>query len=53
MISYDTWENKSPEATNLLRRVQEEVHSVVPGAEIILYGSRDRGDQPEFLTGTF
>jgi len=29
---------------SMLKRVQEEVHSVLPGAEIILYGSRARGD---------
>lgn len=28
---------------SVLKRVQEEVHSVLPGAEIILYGSRARG----------
>ncbi len=44
MISYDNWEKKSFETTNLLRRVQEEVYSVAPDAEIILYGSRARGD---------
>jgi len=27
----------------VLKRVQEEVYSVLPGAEIILYGSRARG----------
>lgn len=28
---------------SVLKRVQEEVYSVLPGAEIILYGSRARG----------
>ena len=33
-----------PQATSLLKHVQKTIHSVVPGAEIILYGSRARGD---------
>lgn len=31
-------------STELRRRIREAVHSVEPGAEIILYGSRARGD---------
>lgn len=47
-------DNKSPEMETLLKRVQEEVHSVLPGAEIILYGSRARGEKPvQFRTGIF
>lgn len=44
MISYSNWPKKSPEASDLLKRIQNVVHSIVPGAEIILYGSRARGD---------
>jgi len=44
MITYDEWEQKSPEAANLLKRIQEEVHSAAPDAEVILYGSRSRGE---------
>jgi predicted nucleotidyltransferase len=31
-------------AESLLKRIEQEIHSIVPGAEIILYGSRARGD---------
>jgi len=44
MISYDNWKQKSLETTDFLRRVQKEIRSIVPEAEIILYGSRSRGD---------
>ncbi|MEW5766554.1 MAG: nucleotidyltransferase domain-containing protein [bacterium] len=29
----------------LLRKVKETIHEVEPGAEVILYGSRSRGDE--------
>ena len=29
----------------LLRRVKDTIHEVEPGAEVILYGSRSRGDE--------
>ncbi len=35
-------EYKSPENANLLKRVRNKVHSIVPDAIIILYGSRAR-----------
>lgn len=44
MKSYDNLKKWPPETESLLKRVEVEVHSVVPGAEIILYGSRARGD---------
>jgi predicted nucleotidyltransferase len=44
MKTYNEIEQRSPGAARLLRRVQEEIHRIVPGAEIILYGSRARGD---------
>ena len=44
MKSRGRLDDKSPGIESVLKRVQEEVHSVLPGAEIILYGSRARGD---------
>lgn len=44
MKPYNDWEKRTSETERLLERVQQEVRSVAPGAEIILYGSRARGD---------
>jgi len=44
MQSYYDLKDMSPEIKGLLKKVQKTIHSVVPGAEIILYGSRARGD---------
>lgn len=36
---------KLPQADeSLLKQVEQQIHSIVPGAEVILYGSRARGD---------
>jgi len=36
---------KWPQADeSLLKQVEQQIHSIVPGAEVILYGSRARGD---------
>ena len=43
MESYTNWEQRTQESANLLRRIQRIVTSIVPGARIILYGSRARG----------
>lgn len=43
MKPYDGLKEKSPEIESLLKEVQQAIHSVVPGAEVILYGSRARG----------
>ena len=44
MKSYDNLKKWPPETESLLKGVEKEIHSVVPGAEIIFYGSRARGD---------
>ena len=44
MKSLSKLKNKSPQTESLLKHVQKAIHSVAPGAEIILYGSRARGD---------
>jgi predicted nucleotidyltransferase len=44
MKTYKEWEYKSQKASGLLEKVQDKVHSVLPGADIILYGSRARSE---------
>jgi predicted nucleotidyltransferase len=38
------WEYISPKNARLLRRVRDKVHSMIPDADIILYGSRARAE---------
>ena len=38
------WKNKSLYTSNLLYKVQQALHSVVPDADIILFGSRVRNE---------
>jgi predicted nucleotidyltransferase len=42
MKTFEKWGHKSQEVTSLLKNVQDKVHSLLPGADIILYGSRAR-----------
>jgi len=42
MKEFKELQNISPEYASLLRKVRKRVHSIIPGAEIILYGSRAR-----------
>jgi predicted nucleotidyltransferase len=44
MKSYKDWKKEHPEPKDLLNDIGREVHSIAPQAEIILYGSRARGD---------
>jgi len=44
MKSYNDWEKSAPKAEKLINRVEQAIHSIVPDAEIILYGSHARGD---------
>ena len=44
MKPYDYAELNASQETDLLQRVRDTVDSVFPGAQIILYGSRARGD---------
>ena len=46
MISYESWEARTAD-TDLLQRCKEAIRSVVPDADVILYGSRARGDAKE------
>jgi predicted nucleotidyltransferase len=42
MKKFQEWENISPKNTSLLNKVRTKVHSIIPDADIILYGSRAR-----------
>ena len=42
MKTLEKWGSKSQETSSLIKKVQNEVHSYLPGADIILYGSRAR-----------
>jgi predicted nucleotidyltransferase len=42
MKTFEKWAYKSQETASLLKKVQDKVHSLLPGADIILYGSRAR-----------
>ena len=42
MKTFEKWEYKSQETFSLLKVVQDKVHSLLPGADIILYGSQAR-----------
>ena len=44
MKSYNTWTKQSSKTKDLLESVRETVHSVLPDSEVILYGSRARGE---------
>ncbi len=53
MKTFRDWKNRSPEICMLLDKVRQEVHSIVPDAQIILYGSRARGDTNIFSDWDF
>jgi predicted nucleotidyltransferase len=46
MISYDSWQPKRADA-DLLQQCKRAIRAVVPDADVILYGSRARGDAAE------
>jgi len=46
MILYESWQPRTADA-NLLQRCRQAIHAVVPDADVILYGSRARGDAAE------
>jgi len=46
MISYESWEPRTADA-DLLQRCKQAIRAVVPDADVILYGSRARGDARE------
>ena len=43
MIPYESWQAKTAD-TDLLQRCKRAIRAVVPDADVILYGSRARGD---------
>jgi len=44
MKSYNNIKKWPQADEGLLKQVEKQIHSIVPGAEVILYGSRARGD---------
>jgi uncharacterized protein len=46
MIPYESWQAKTADA-DLLQRCKKAIRIVVPDADVILYGSRARGDAQE------
>lgn len=53
MKPYGTWDKKSPVIDKLIKRVEQTIHTIVPSADIILYGSRARGDAVSFSDWDF
>ena len=47
MISVDDWKPKNADI-ELLRKCKRAIRQVVPDADVILYGSRARGDADEY-----
>ena len=47
MISIDSWNGDAADV-DLLRRCKEAIRRVVPNADVILYGSRARGNADEY-----
>ena len=43
MIPYESWQARAAD-TDLLQRCKQAIRAVVPDADVILYGSRARGD---------
>ena len=43
MITYDSWRARTADA-DLLKRCKQAIRAVAPEADVILYGSRARGD---------
>ena len=44
MKLFKEWEYKSPKIAGFLNKIQDEVHLLIPGAVIILYGSQARAE---------
>jgi len=46
-------QNQLPADKSLLKRVEQRIHSVLPNAIVILYGSRARGESGQFSDWDF
>ena len=53
MITIKKWKKKSPGAIILLKKVQDCIHAIIPNADIILYGSRVRGEARKYSDWDF
>ncbi len=48
MISFKQWKKKPSGATPLLKKIRKKIRSIVPNADIVLYGSRVRGEAGKY-----
>jgi len=48
MKSVQEWEEKPSGASTLLNKIQKKIRSIVPNADIVLYGSRVRGEAGKY-----
>jgi predicted nucleotidyltransferase len=53
MKSIKEWEDKPVKVSELLKKVERQIHSIVPNADVILYGSRVRGEAGKFSDWDF
>ena len=53
MKSIKEWEDKPAGASVLLKKVERQIHSIVPNADVILYGSQVRGEAGKFSDWDF
>lgn len=53
MKTFKEWKEKTADASQLLSKVQQRIHSITPNAKVILYGSRSRGQAGKFSDWDF
>ena len=53
MKSIKEWKDKPTGVSELLKKVERQVHSIVPNADVILYGSQVRGEARKFSDWDF
>ena len=53
MKSLKEWKQKTTQTSNLLNKIEQQIHSIVPNADIVLYGSQVRGEADKFSDWDF
>ena len=53
MKLFKEWKDKPFGTSKLLEKVEQQIHSIVPNADIILYGSQVRGETSRFSDWDF
>ncbi len=53
MRTFKEWKEKTADASQLLSKVRQRIHSITPNAEVILYGSRSRGQAVKYSDWDF